>query len=103
VNNEGLHQSLWISSFYVLVAILQNFSELIQSEFASALQISTFSLVSQLFNPDDPFDLSPFQFIEPIAEELGRDSRLLDGILAELQGMEQTPNVRFYESCFWLV
>ena len=101
VNNGGLDGAIRRKAFRVLIAILSSFfAELEGTSFPAMMHEAAFNLCSALLQPDDEYELSPFDIVESIAEAFGESNGLLESVLSHLQQVQQGPNVKFYKAVF---
>lgn len=101
VNNAGLDADLRRQAFRVLIAILSSFfGELEETAFPGLMHEAAFGLCSSLFQPEDDYEMSPFDIVESLAESFSESPRLIESVLSHLQTIPSGLNVDFYKAIF---
>ena len=87
--------------FNSIISLIDNYpDEILQSEFVDHIFAITNSLVQELYVPEDPYEMSPFFIIEPIAEYFSQYTNLLDYFLSKIQTLQNFSHGIYFTSVF---
>ncbi|OHT11028.1 hypothetical protein TRFO_19416 [Tritrichomonas foetus] len=101
VQNQNYSFEVRKNAYNVLIALFDSYhEEIIQSETHIAIFNCAFDLISSLFVPYDPYELSPYYIIEPLAEFFGNSSKLLDYFTSHISSNHQNPCMNYFSAVF---